>query len=73
MDADFSMFMDTSQDFESSPGGVVRWVASQSPNPALQALMNEAERDRRSECHALASGRVDWTDDPCSQTVHTRP
>jgi hypothetical protein len=46
------VFMDTSQDVQSSPGGVVRWAASQSTNPALQALMKEAERDKRCECHA---------------------
>lgn len=57
---DIDTSMDTSQDFGSSPSGVV-WVPSQSPNPALQALMNEAENDRRSECYATGL-RVDSTD-----------
>ncbi|KAF9225896.1 hypothetical protein BS17DRAFT_765639 [Gyrodon lividus] len=44
---DVDVFMDTSQDFDADAVAVVRWVASQSPNPALQALMNEAEREKR--------------------------
>lgn len=64
LDVDISMLMDTSQDFEPPSDGVVTWVASQSPNPALQALMKEAEREKRSEYHPrVAYGRVDWTDD----------
>ncbi|KIJ61611.1 hypothetical protein HYDPIDRAFT_115774 [Hydnomerulius pinastri MD-312] len=43
MDIDVTM-MDATQDVEED---VVRWVASQSPNPALQALMKEAERERK--------------------------
>ncbi|KIJ11157.1 hypothetical protein PAXINDRAFT_171853, partial [Paxillus involutus ATCC 200175] len=45
---DIDVLMDTSQDFDADAEGVVRWVASQSPNPALQALMKEAEREKRS-------------------------
>ena len=80
------VLMDTSQELPSSPGGVVRWAASQSTNPALQALMKEAERDKRCECHALlASGRADWTDhsiqpdhphpstSPCHGHTHSHP
>ncbi|KAI9567456.1 hypothetical protein HD554DRAFT_2039505 [Boletus coccyginus] len=71
MDADVSMFMDTSQDFESSPGGVVRWVASQSPNPALQALMNEAERDRRTRPSTPVHEPMSWTYPLTSATSST--
>ncbi|KAG9313477.1 hypothetical protein JVU11DRAFT_5802 [Chiua virens] len=46
LDIDLFRLMDTNQDFEQSQDGV-RWVASQSPNPALQALMKEAEREKR--------------------------
>ncbi|KIK98895.1 hypothetical protein PAXRUDRAFT_823313 [Paxillus rubicundulus Ve08.2h10] len=45
---DIDVLMDSSQDFDADAEVVVRWVASQSPNPALQALMKEAEREKRS-------------------------
>ncbi|KAH0826561.1 hypothetical protein J3R83DRAFT_4915 [Lanmaoa asiatica] len=61
MDLDVSVLMDTSQDFEPSPDGVVRWVASQSPNPALQALMKEAERERRTRPSTPVQEPMSWT------------
>ncbi|KAF9233427.1 hypothetical protein BU15DRAFT_66611 [Melanogaster broomeanus] len=45
---DIDVFMDTSQDFDAEAEVAVRWVASQSPNPVLQALMKEAEKEKRS-------------------------
>ncbi|KAH7886881.1 hypothetical protein F5I97DRAFT_2019457 [Phlebopus sp. FC_14] len=38
--------MDIVPDYATDQDDVVRWVPSQSPNPALQALMREAERER---------------------------
>ncbi|KAF8438167.1 hypothetical protein L210DRAFT_3761710 [Boletus edulis BED1] len=68
-DVDFSMFMDTTQDFEPSQGGVVQWVASQSPNPALQALMKEAERDKRARPSTPVREPMSWTYPLTSTTV----
>ncbi|KAG8216814.1 hypothetical protein J3R82DRAFT_7068 [Butyriboletus roseoflavus] len=60
-DLDISMLIDTTQDFEPPPDGVVRWAASQSPNPALQALMKEAEREKRTRPSRPVHEPMSWT------------
>ncbi|KAI6116289.1 hypothetical protein F5141DRAFT_1102396 [Pisolithus sp. B1] len=54
MDSDNHMLVDIPAAVD-EPDDVVRWVPSQTSNPVLQALIHQAEQDKKSESHLYFS------------------